>query len=237
MSGYFLGLYSFAPKEPGAIARILSIPTIRRLVFPAKFPTAVNAFRRLEHPGEYSFALLPDGLHPKPGFRLPLYTENGMKFDITGYPEGTIIPSLVGLEFDTTHLEQGQIDIQDLTTLLAEVVPVFHVDCAVLRDTYQVKIPNQQGGYGSERPKYYRSPNGRHYLIGLEWITFYGPQLLEYIGRERFGALRTFAEKYELDGGIVVILQEEPFRNDDPQHRERRAQAEAELRLNELVTK
>jgi len=235
MSKYFLGFYSFASQEPQIVEAILAIPLIQRLIFPTNLPIASNKYIRLEYLSDYSFALVPNDLHPMPGFRVPLFSENGIELDILGYPIKAGIPSSVLIRFDTTHIEQKLFSLSDFTMLLSAIVPIFQVDVASLKDEYQTKVSHPKGGYSSEQPKYFQTPDHRSYAIGLGWLTYYGPTLLNYIGRKRFDKLKTCAEKIEFHNGILVVLQEEPFDTTNLEHLTRKKQAEAELGFDQLL--
>jgi len=189
---------------------------------------------------DFDVAQVPKAYYSSDGtlVNIPVDGENGIGFSATIHLRevaGTRFPNTVNLDFTRDHLDAGIVTLADLKALLVEVIPAFKAEEGSVFDLKRPRFPHPSGGTASEPRRYTMNADGRSYPISLEWISYFGPELLALTGRERFDRLRTCAEKYELHDGIVVILQDEPFDRTDPAHRERLARAEAELGLAELV--
>lgn len=240
MTKYAVRILSSDPTiKPDVVRSVLACRTVSKLVFPAMLFTHPGGGVRLPSADQFDVPLVPKEFYNESLVNIPLHGENGIEFSATIYFHETIVPNVINLQFTSEHLEKRIVTLTDLKALLAEVIPVFRAYEASVYHNYHIKIPLPDlgpGAFGFEEPKYViRTSDHRSYTLDLDWITYYGPKLLEHIGSARFAALQTCAEKYKLHGGIVVVLQEEPFRVDDPVHRERQARAEAELQLSELV--
>ncbi|MBN1123043.1 MAG: hypothetical protein JXJ17_18355 [Anaerolineae bacterium] len=156
--------------------------------------------------------------------RIPLHGENGTDFAATLYLKETVVPDVIVFKFTEQHYLNDVITYEDLKTLIAGVVSIFDADYAML---FNHEIDHIEG-----RTKWVNGPD-RKFLRKLGWFTYFGPSFVDFLGRRRFKSLRSVAEKYELHGGIMVILQEEPLQN-EPKHLARLRQAEAEMRLHKL---
>jgi hypothetical protein len=137
-------------------------------------------------------------------------------------------PNVINFIFPTEQLEKGRISVEDIKSLFAEVSSAFQVDHASLYP----ELAKYQPPKGP--PKTFAGPNHRTVSSRIGWFTYFGPELVDFIGRKRFDKLKTCAEKYNLGGGIMIILQHEPFSNSNPQHLKRQEKAEAELALYKL---
>ncbi len=60
--------------------------------------------------------------------------------------------------------------------------------------------------------------------------------MLEFLTRNRFSHLKTCSEKFDLHEGIMVVLQQEPYDDENLDHRQRRARAESELEFPDLLS-
>jgi hypothetical protein len=80
----------------------------------------------------------------------------------------------------------------------------------------------------------YRGPR-IHHPKEIGWISYFGSELVDFLGCERFDRLHTCAEKkYLQDGSILLVLQEAPFDADNSEHRTREIQAMKELGFPDL---
>lgn len=230
MTNYVVRILSFYPHQIDVARSILTCSTLSKLVFPALLHASPDSSIHLASADQFDFTLVPKEFYADDQslVNIPLDGENGIAFSSTIYLRESIVPNVVNLKFSSELLQAGTITIADLKALFADVIPAFQA--------YHASIYDRQSNRRPGGPKYFRTPSFRSYPIELGWITYFGPEMIEFLGRERFAELHTCVEKYDLHGGIMVILQEEPFCEDNPQHRERQAQAESELRLSELVS-
>lgn len=127
--------------------------------------------------------------------------------------------NVINFEFEDSHLESGEITMMNLKEIIQQLQPIFKIDSArltVLED---------------RRPKAesIHLPNGKRFTPTIGWMSYFGKDIVDYIGRERFENLQTYEEKEEIEGGFFIVLQKEPFRRSEESHLQREGQALAEL--------
>ena len=240
MIKYAISIASFQPKRLADVGLALRSPTFSNLIFPAELPIAPNKMTKVLASSDFDVSLIPKEFidQQKTLAHIPLYSKNGIEFDSTIYLDANpVIPNVLGVRFTSEHLESGIISLKTILRLLEETIPIFESDQASVYDTYLVRIPNQMGGYGFEKRKFLRTDDGLSYPLDIEWITYFGPRMLDILGRERFGHLRSCSEKLDIDNGILVILQKEPFDKRNPEHVRRKQKAEKELGFDDFVRK
>jgi hypothetical protein len=207
-------------------------------MFPARMYIAPKSYITLTSAADFDVAQVPRGYYSKDDsfVMIPIDSENGIEFDATIHLKRTIFSNTLTLTFTSEHIDSGLVTLTDLKAMLAELIPVFEAHRARVYDTEPIVVPHPSGGWAPAPRKVIRTPDGKVHRLELEWIRFFGPEALALIGRGRFDRLRTYAEKYELHGGLVIVLQEEPFDWTNPAHRQRVARAEEELGFEELVS-
>jgi hypothetical protein len=221
---YLLRVFSFEPQNLSIINTVLALPSVRSVIFPAWLPVASGKKIRFEEPIDYAFSLVPEVFHPKPGFRVPLSAENGNEFEITVYQEEMHNPSNIIISFEITKIKSGLVSLGKLKELIFEMVPVFK---GIYASVYDPRVSNRPNG-----PKCFTGPRNKNLPSDLGWITFFGNELVDFIGGDRFSRLKSCSEKVPFNAGILIVLQEEPFMEDNPDHRKQQKRAQRELRLN-----
>jgi hypothetical protein len=223
MSHYIISVSSFSTHSPDIVRSVLACSTTRKVVLPAVLPTHPGAGIRLTSPSQFGLSLVPDEFFTRSVVNIPLYSENGVRFSATIYLKETTLPNVCIYEFTTDHLQNKAIVYHDIKQLIAELIPVFEVDHALV---YSEELSRKT------KRSYFRALDNR-YPRELGWFTYFGPELADFLRRRRFERLRSVAEKYDLHHGVMIILQQEPPL-DEPSHLARQAQAEAELGLHSL---
>lgn len=232
MIDYSVSMASYESFLPETLSRVLACPSIERVMFPAKLPIAPKKTIELNHASEFSLSIIPEAFKDKAHITVPLESKTGVDFDINLYLEKAAIPSIISFVFNSRHIEKGIVTLKDLKSIFAEVTPVFKVLDGVVYDQYENRIYRPDGGFGFEKNKSYKKVR-----LHIDWVTFFGRKAVELLGSDRFANLHSCAEKYELEGGIMVVLQEEPVDNTNPEHLARKKQAERELGFDELMKK
>ncbi|WNZ24525.1 hypothetical protein HJG54_17805 [Leptolyngbya sp. NK1-12] len=234
MTKYTVNFLSFSPHEVDIVCSILSCPTLEQILFPAKLPIKPgksNATLELTCAKQFDLSVVPREFSNESLINIPLYGDSGIEFFSTVYfNKENLVPHAFGLEFTSEHLQKNQITIESLKNLFTEATPVFQ--------THYGSAYDQQVSYRlhqSRSRKWYKDENYRSYPLRIEWMTYFGPEMLKFLGNERFRKLHTCAEKYELHKGVMVILQEEPYDDNNPEHRQKKNQAEIEMRFDELL--
>ena len=240
MKRYSIVIWSYAPQTVEMFSLIFANNTLTKLVFPAKMYVGNDKSKEiyLSNSKEFSTSLISVEDYSKETGRIPLYLypENGLKFSAAALPANSISPSVITLEFTAKHLQDSVCTLEDIEMLLREIVFGFRVDQAYLYDTEPIKIPEPGGGFRMLKPNIYkRHGQEGHYRLELDWLTYFGNDYLDLIGRERFENLTTCYFKEELNNGILVILQKEPFDGTNPKHIASKKQAEIELGFDKLM--
>ncbi len=226
MKNYAIAIVSFSRLEPTVIKSILACPTISKLVFPATLPTHPGGGIDLHSAWEFDLNLVPKEFYAKSLVNIPIDGKNGIKFSSTIYLKKTVVPNVINLEFNNQHLEEGIVNRDNIEALLTEIIPIFQTDRA---SVYHQKIATD------EAPRYYRTPDYKSYPLDFDWINYFGPEMINILGRWRFNRLQSCAAKYNFHEGIMVILEEEPLDKDNEEHQKRIELAEAEMGFAELL--
>jgi len=222
---YTLGIYSKGyVLSPEVIPSLLSCPSLQEVLLPARLPVAPRKEVLIEKTARFDLSLIPKAFQRYSTIYLPLDGDNGttLEFTLSLKKEDVINFGHAFLFFFMReHIEQGILSIAVLKQIIAEVSALLNPSGIKVSHFYPRNIQPYQS---SRRPKVYHGVK-----LELEWFSYYSPADLSIIGRERFDNLRTCYEKYDFMGGIMIILQEEPFDERNPKHIARRLQAEKEL--------
>ncbi|WP_143162024.1 hypothetical protein [Phormidesmis priestleyi] len=237
MVDYVVRILSFCPQKVDIVHSVLACPEVDRLIFPAVLYTGNDSTIPINSADQFNIASVSKELVRMPDAQkveqldddqtlviAELRGENNIEFSSTINLVQSPTPNVINLRFSSEHLQSEALTLSNLKKLFSELISVFQADHASIYDRKSI--------HRSKHPKYLRTANFRSYPIEMEWLTYFGPQMIELLGHERFTNLHTCVEKYDLHGGTMVILQEDPFDEDNPQHQERRIQAERELHLS-----
>ena len=228
MNDYAISIMSFSPKQPTIVKPVLACPTVSKLIFPALMYTNPDGGIDFNNASEFDLNLVPKEYYAEGLVRIPIYGKNGIQFSSTIYEGEAVIPNVVVMKFNSQHLEEGIVTQDNLQALLTEIIPMFDADHASI-------YPRRKKGSKRVPPKYYRAPDYKYYPLDMHWINYFGPEMINILGRWRFNALKSSAKKYDFHEGIMVILQEEPLDKDNAEHQKRIAKAEAEMGFAELL--
>lgn len=222
-NNYSIVIWSWEKLPVEIVYKVLSNPSVKELVFPARLPVAPKKELRLASPSDFDLALVPKVFKKKSSLTVPLIGENGFEMDL--YINCDLPAHSFILEIPLQAAQAGAINWRQVKQIFVDVVPIFQSDQG--RVFYFGPNEGELIRYGE--------PKGYQVHITLEWISYYGPKALEIIGRERFERLVTCKEKVPLNGGILIVLQEEPLDMTNPEHVARKHQAEHELGFGELA--
>ncbi len=229
MNTYVIRIFSYSQHKPTIVKSILACSTVSKLVFPALMYTDPRGSRiDFNNAMEFDLNLVPKEYYAEGLVRIPLYGKNEIQFSSTIYEGETVISNVINLKFNSQHLEEGIVNLDNLQALLTEIIPIFNADHASI-------YPRRKKGSLRVPPKYYRAPDYKSYPLDMDWINYFGPEMINILGRWRFNALKSGAAKYDFHEGIMVILQEEPLDKDNAEHQKRIELAEAEMGFAELL--
>lgn len=156
---------------------------------------------------------------------LNISEEIGLKCVFHG--SGSRFPGLsVALEFNRSDIEDGIVTREDLINIIGELVPIIRTHTSRATDTAIIKYRKMR--------EFFQGPVRSH-IIDLGWLSYFGPDLVDHLGRERFEKLQTCVEKTETNGGYLIVLQDEIFDTSNPDHLARQAKAIEELGLRDFL--
>jgi hypothetical protein len=203
---------------------VLLCPTMGESLFPATV-VRKNDQVTIQDANHFKLSIIPDEMKQDQFITVNLAGQSGLQFSARIHCKETIFSDNLQLRFSQNILRDNSISFSVLKSLLEEIIPVFQVNHASLFDMGILKRENRPINFPKTR-----------YPYGINWITYFGPEMIEYLGRERFARLQSIHDKYEINQGIMVILQEEPFMEGNAKHRARQEKAEAELGFPELAS-
>lgn len=209
---------SYMPQAPNRAEEILRIPEIGQLLFPARLTVAPNETIVIPRPQDFDFAEVPEAFHPESGFQIPLTSETGLEFRFFGTYRAEVIPSTIVIHFSSEHLEREILNLSSLQSVLDGCLPIFRPPTVFIYDVYSGRRP--------EANRYFTGPHGNKHPIRLDWITYYDHVLVDFLGRRRFQKLSREADVKEFHGGLLILLQSEPFNESNRSHSERRRRLE-----------
>ncbi len=226
MKTYIVKILSFSSHLLNIVPSVLACPTLSKLIFPAVLPTEPGSGIRLDSAENFTESIIPKDFYTESLVNIPLISINGLEFSSTIYLKKTITPNVINLKFTSQHWEMKTITLTDLKCLFDEIIPAFKADYG---SVYAEKSSSTASA------KYIRTPEFRSYPLEIDWLTYMGSEMVSLLGRERLSALKTYAEKYDCYEGTIILLQEEPLCQGNPDHQTRQSQAQAELKLAELA--
>lgn len=222
---YTLAVWSKSQIMPDTIRALLALPTLKSLLFPCDLPIAPKKSILFSSIEEVDLSLVPEEFRRKGLFMVPLEGRNGIQAEITLDTTGKwhhTFNLLIPFDKAKAGLVSGTV----LKKVFSEVIPVFGCE----REGHVL-----YHGANEQDTVYFYYEKLERIQISLEWLSYYGPKALEVLGRERFDNLKTCQEKVDLEGGILIVLQEEPLDLSNPEHLARKQQAERELGFDELA--
>lgn len=224
MPDYQLRILSSAVHTPDVLYHVLSTSTLAQWLFPCKLPLETpQTYQTFDSAHDFELPVRPseDGV-----YHFPLHAENEIKFTTTIYTrQPLVVPNVIGIEFPAHFIADKVVNPASIRQTLTEFAPVFRIDQATLydRDISQYR----------KRTPYYFGTHNLRYPMELGWMSYFGGDLLAYLGEERFTALETYASE-PAAGGIFLVLHDTPFNAVDDTDRAYEAQAVTELGLATL---
>ncbi len=239
MKQYTFAIWSYKAYTKKSFENIFKNSIFEKLIFPSRLYKNPEDFYQLNIPSEFSPNLIPEEFTSKETARttLFLHPENEMSFSASFHPSIHIAPNTIILRFTSEHIQNSVCSIDDFINLVKEGIPGFEIGQASLYDSELIKIPelDGSGGHRFYKTPHFKRPTGGDYSLSLEWLTYFGEDYLNLIGRKRFENLKTYYLKQEISNGILVVLQSQPFDVKNLEHIARQKKAEDELAFYEFA--
>ena len=136
--------------------------------------------------------------------------------------------SILTIHFTENHYEQGVLSLKHFEAIVKDICSTIPIDYARIF----VEIDNKM----QSRPSspIFSVPTVGSFPRRIYWITYFSNELVNYIGRKRFTKLNSCQAVTDLQYGIMIVLQEEPFDFTNSTHLKRQEKAEKQLRLHKL---
>jgi len=167
-------------------------------------------------PAEYKRSLVPDGYHmTASAARIPFECCNGVALTFTESDNPRNMPANLVMEFSDHTITTNAWSLYRLLEIFKAVIASFAPDYATLYDEAHRARPTYD-----ERMFDYdmrRAPSG------LYWLNYFSRDWVADIGEEKLRELSKHVARAEWfsDGGVLIALQEEPYDEGNPTHRDR----------------
>jgi len=239
MSYITITMIAYQDHNLEIVKKVLSGSIAQEMLFPLEFRRTKS--RRepytLANAAEFDLSLLLEELDYGDPYlsEYPSFTLNNrdrglsLKFGFNLEPtqSTTQKSQVLMLSLADREIVDGSIGLATVRPLVEEFISTFMVKYAYASDAQAIKTLG--------RAKHFKLPQGFTCNVRLGWISFFGKEYVNYIGRDRFNRLETCFEKLDVNDGILIVLQEEPFQYANEKHRVREAQAIAELGLEDFL--
>lgn len=226
----FLSYHAYSEE---VIYEILDCNTVKEIVFPASAsqPEPTNSVD-VASVDEVKDANLWEHFTHSDLTYFSLNSKSGAKFSSTLYPNEGATPNALVLKFSSSYSSVEELTLDLIRSLFLDIIAIFKPHYAALYDSTAISRLNQLG-----KLKNYTAEGGeKYYPLHVQWITYFGPEMLNFLGAERFQRLETCVEKCEFCHGILVILQKDNYNDENFEHRRRQEQAESELGFPDLLS-
>jgi hypothetical protein len=229
MPTYMAHGISFENQSPKVFKDLLACPTIEQLMFPAVLPLDETQELRLSSPKDIDIESILGNFVGQPSVYLSLISEHDIRFEIHILLESMVPPNVFNLRFSQTHLQAETVTFAKLKKILEETVPIFH--CEHFSVYPKPKPPR--------RPKYFVGPDeSKYYPVRLGWLTYFGPDLVQFLSPNRLDDLTNYREEEtSLGEGILIVAQDCSLDPEDPNYWAIEKEAISELKLEKYVRK
>lgn len=199
--------------------------------FPARIWVSHNEFVDLEGPDDYSRSLVPDEFFidsEKGVARIPFESTGGLQFVFSESADPSVMPACFVIEFSSEIYQEHAWNSESIIRMFRAVVEAFTPDEACVYDEEH-----------RARPRYddiMFSFDSREVPLGVFWLNYFGPRLVSNIGARRLSRLRDHVPWYETDAsrGVLFCIMEEPYDEENPDHRAAQILLEQILDLEDL---
>lgn len=177
--------------------------------------------------------------NPQKAMKMSVWSSNSLWFSLsTGvvaqFANSSInLPDVLMFQFDLAHIQGGS------RTILSfhQLKELFRYGLIIFKPYYSRLHKSGEVNYhGSSYEEIGDQIDTSKIPIAIEWFNYFSPSWVDRFGGEQFvlSAPVLHAEKVEETGGVILILQEEPFDFMNDAHMSKRKQVEDYLRLPSL---
>jgi hypothetical protein len=198
---YIARLLAFDGEKQDVLQKMLSFAPIQRLIFPAKVYTTGDDSEIMNSTEQLVELFLQKQAEKKPIAVLTLYAENGLELSFTFYFAGANLPTVILLKFTGEHVQNNLVSLKILSRVVEQSMENFSLNHATVYD--DATIPYPQG------LKYFNTPQMRRYPIQLGWLYYFGHELVEFIGQDKFEGIQGYTKRLHDSGGITLTYEKD----------------------------
>jgi hypothetical protein len=231
MVKYVAGFYrTVEPFRDGTILQTLAaLHDLQMGFFPASMWASKERQLTLAGPSEYRRAIIPaEYFAADETASIPFDCANRTLMTFTESNTPRLVPASLVIEFDGETITENGWRLNSFLLLFHAVIAAFRPDVADLHD----EAHRDRAAYDQRMFEI----DMRQVPLGLFWINYYGPRVAENIGRKRLERVRSSVASFEWldDGGALVAIQEAPYDESDPAHRNHQIELERVIGLEEI---
>ncbi len=228
---YVAQFLSFQSFSKAAVYDILSCKIVDKIIFPArvsqpepKVSMDVLSIEDIKVSDVVNHFSDQDILH------FSVYGRNRVElfFTLWLFDKGSS-SNVIGFKFESIENEAFRLDLDIASSLILEILPIFKPFYAAVYDRATIRRLRSSG-----RLNQYKL-HDKEYPLRIQWLTYFGPEMLDFLGKERFLNLKTCYDKCEYNKGILVTLLEDIYDDSNSEHQKRQEQAEKELGFSEFL--
>ena len=230
---YALNFFSYYPHSKEVVYKILDCDSLKQILFPAEVVQHEPVNSVIVNSGEdIREANLISSFITDTRVYFPINGKQGIELSVNIKHDLTYGHNTVVIQFLDDFLTSQRLSVKLIESLCSEIIPIFRPHYASAFDASRRPTRSTPSG-GSMF--YEDEPSQRYYPLEVRWVTYFGLEMLEFLKVERFQNLKTYFKKYQLDQGVLLLLQEEVWQYTNEAHLRRQEQAEQELGFPELL--
>jgi hypothetical protein len=209
---YKLRFYTFFNHDLEIVFNVLSTTPLKEIVFPAKmynwFDDPKTSLYEIDinEPDDFAIENIPEALIEENVMKVYIDPLNQTKLSFCINRKISILQNNLILEFNKKHIDDEVIDRKKIISIISNNIDLFKIRKAeVVYQESNIKWVLNLSTYDKAS-------------IYVDWITYLGKEICDFIGRDHLLSLDGCAEIREIGGGILLVFQEEPFDPENSAH-------------------
>ena len=229
---YTLRIMTYTPTMED-VNRVIRTKVFQDLIFPGRLATGKNIRLDLASADEFDIGLIGNSFRNEfdsDNVGIYLRSDDGIKCSLATNPNEQILHTNLMLKFQEVHLISNLLNYDVLKEFMIDVGQAYRGFAGLLFDPLFYKE--------ERRDKYGRFELHQEKSVKVEigWMSYFGHEIVEFVGRERFERVQSAYEVSSLAHGAIFIgLQKETFDSSNPDHLAREKAVVDELGLLDFV--
>jgi hypothetical protein len=194
-------MLSFDNHDVDIIRKILDYSEIRELIFPAKVYLSPETSWIMTSVEQLNEVFTRRQAQEPQIVVMTFFCLSGLEVSFTLYFTKTTLPNVFGIKFTSDHVNNNLINPKTLGMIIEQAIEGFYLDHATIYDEAIIQsLPYL---------KQFKGPKGRKYPLELGWLTYFGSELVDLIGRDRFERLQSYDIFPHTSGGLTLVYKRE----------------------------